>query len=244
VLAQPKRLALLIYLTVARPGESHRRDHLLPLFWPDLDDVRARDALNQALRFLRQWLGAETFTRPSAEEVGVDPTHFWCDAVRFQKALDAGRPDEALERRSHDPMRERKRLWPLIQKVWVTVGLTATALAQTRLQLVLAAAVFGLGFGNQYPAFVSHVLKFVDPARRGAAFGGILAAFDTGIGTGSIATGWMAQQLGFRAAFGVGALLSAFSIPYFLWAERRFLAGRGQAPPTGGRGDADSGPIA
>jgi len=126
----------------------------------------------------------------------------------------------------------------------VTVGLTATALAHTRLQLVLAAAVFGLGFGNQYPAFVSHVLKFVDPARRGAAFGGILAAFDTGIGTGSIATGWMAQQLGFRAAFGVGALLSAFSIPYFLWAERRFLAGRGQAPPTGGRGDADSGPIA
>jgi len=34
----------------------------------------------------------------------------------------------------------------------VTVGLAATALARTRLQLVLGAAVFGLGFGNQYPA--------------------------------------------------------------------------------------------
>jgi MFS family permease len=112
----------------------------------------------------------------------------------------------------------------------VTVGLAATALAQTRLQLVLAAAVFGLGFGNQYPAFVGHVLKFVDPGRRGAAFGGILAAFDTGIGTGSIAVGWMAQHIGFRGAFGIGAGLSAFSIPYFLWAERRFLAGRAQAP--------------
>ncbi len=113
----------------------------------------------------------------------------------------------------------------------VTVGLTATALAETRLQLVAAAAVFGLGFGNQYPAFVGHVLKFVDPARRGAAFGGILAAFDTGIGTGSIAVGWMAQHVGFRVAFGMGALLSAFSIPYFLWAEKRFLLGGAQASP-------------
>jgi MFS family permease len=126
----------------------------------------------------------------------------------------------------------------------VTVGLTATALAQTRLQLVLAAIVFGLGFGNQYPAFVGHVLKFVNPARRGAAFGGILAAFDTGIGTGSIVTGWMAEHIGFRGAFGVGAALSAFSIPYFLWAETRFLVRGAQAPETGEPGPAGPGPIA
>ena len=126
----------------------------------------------------------------------------------------------------------------------VTVGLGATALAETRAQLVVAAAVFGLGFGNQYPAFVGHVLKFVDPGRRGAAFGGILAAFDTGIGTGSIATGWMAQHLGFRGAFGVGAALSAFSIPYYLWAEKRFLVRDGQPPATAEPPPADSGPIA
>jgi len=89
--------------------------------------------------------------------------------------------------------------------------------------LALSALLFGLGFGNQYPAFVGHVLKFVDDDRRGAAFGGVLAAFDTGIGTGSIAIGWLAEHLGFRAAFGLAAALSAFSIPYFLWAERRFL---------------------
>ena len=52
-----------------------------------------------------------------------------------------------------------------------------------------------------------------------ALVGGILAAFDTGIGTGTIATCWMAHQVGLRAAFGVGAVLSAFSIPYFLWDE-------------------------
>ena len=50
VLAQPKRLALLVYLAAARPFGVHRRDALLALFWPDLEDTRARDALNQALR--------------------------------------------------------------------------------------------------------------------------------------------------------------------------------------------------
>jgi MFS family permease len=105
----------------------------------------------------------------------------------------------------------------------VTVGISLTAVAQTRAQLVLAAVVFGLGLGNMYPAFVAHVFKHVDPSRRGAAFGSILAAFDTGIGAGSIALGALAGHVGLRAAFGAAALLSAFAIPYFLWAERRFL---------------------
>ena len=38
------------------------------------------------------------------------------------------------------------------------------------------------------------------------------------------------QHVGLRVAFGVGAVLSAFSIPYFLWAEKRFLVGRAQPP--------------
>jgi MFS family permease len=112
----------------------------------------------------------------------------------------------------------------------VTAGLALTAVAHTRAQLVAAAVVFGLGFGNQYPAFVGHVLKFVGEDRRGAAFGGILAAFDTGIGTGSIAVGWLASRLGFRGAFAIAAALSAFAIPYFLWAEKRWLKEPAAAP--------------
>jgi MFS family permease len=105
----------------------------------------------------------------------------------------------------------------------VTVALTLLALARTRALLVVAAVVFGFGFGNMYPAFVAHVVKFVSDQRRGAAFGGILAAFDTGIGTGSIAMGFIAQRFGFPAAFAMAAMLSALSIPYFLWAEKRWL---------------------
>jgi DNA-binding SARP family transcriptional activator len=59
VLAQPKRVALLVYLAIARPRGFHRRDTLLALLWPEQDDQHARGALNQALRHLRSALGKE-----------------------------------------------------------------------------------------------------------------------------------------------------------------------------------------
>lgn len=95
VVAQPKRVALLVYLAVARPSGFHRRDTLLALFWPELADARARDALSQALKFLRQGLGADVFVR-RGEEVGVDPARVWCDAVAFRDAIAADRPNDAM----------------------------------------------------------------------------------------------------------------------------------------------------
>jgi MFS family permease len=166
--------------------------------------------------------GIMSFVAVMCDQHGITPPSIFFTAFALTVFV-----TRTFSGRLADRIGHRRFLLPCL--ALVTVGLGATALAQTRLQLVLAAAVFGLGFGNQYPAFVGHVLKFVDPARRGAAFGGILAAFDTGIGTGSIAVGAMAQQVGFRVAFGAGALLSAFSIPYFLWAEKRFLVRGGRA---------------
>jgi predicted MFS family arabinose efflux permease len=52
----------------------------------------------------------------------------------------------------------------------------------------------------------------------------MLAAFDTGIGTGSTLTGALVGAIGFRSAFGVAAAISALSLPYFLVAGRRFEA--------------------
>src|SRR2546425_2770560 len=57
VVAQPKRLALLVYLAVARPRGFHRRDTLLALFWPELDQERGRAALRKAAHVVRQGLG-------------------------------------------------------------------------------------------------------------------------------------------------------------------------------------------
>ena len=62
-------------------------------------------------------------------------------------------------------------------------------------------------------------------ARRGAAFGAILAAFDTGIGVGSATTGWMVRAYGFRAAYALAAVLAALALPYFMLARRRLPLG-------------------
>jgi predicted MFS family arabinose efflux permease len=53
-----------------------------------------------------------------------------------------------------------------------------------------------------------------------------LAAFDTGIGTGSTSMGWIIQHFGFRSAFGVAATISALALPYFLVMDRTLRGNR------------------
>jgi len=103
----------------------------------------------------------------------------------------------------------------------IAAGLALLPFATSRLLFVASAVVFGSGFGIAYPTFVAYVMRDVSAARRGAAFGAILAAFDTGIGTGSTTVGWLIERFGFAAAFGVAAALSALALPYFLIIDRR-----------------------
>ncbi len=96
VLQQPKRLGLLAYLVVASPRRFHRRDSLLALFWPDLDQDHARAALRRALYFLRTELGAEVIAGRGDDEVGVNEDTLWCDAPALDRAVEEGAPERAL----------------------------------------------------------------------------------------------------------------------------------------------------
>jgi DNA-binding SARP family transcriptional activator len=97
LVTQPKRLALLVYLLLARPRGPQRRDALLALFWPDSDSERGRRVLRQTIFQLRQVLGAEALTGRGDEEVQVEPTQVECDALLFERAIAEGRLAEALE---------------------------------------------------------------------------------------------------------------------------------------------------
>jgi MFS family permease len=101
------------------------------------------------------------------------------------------------------------------------VGLALLAFAGSRLTIALAAVIFGLGFGLMYPTFTAYVFTHVHDRRRGAAYGAMLAAFDTGIGTGSTTLGWLIGRVGFRVSFGLAAGIAALALPYFLIAEKR-----------------------
>src|SRR4051812_42529531 len=96
LLCQPKRLALLIYLVAATPSGAHSRDRLLGLFWPEFDEDRARDALTQALRFLRLTLGADALVRRGTDVVAIDTSIVHCDVVAFRQRVEAGQPEEAM----------------------------------------------------------------------------------------------------------------------------------------------------
>jgi MFS family permease len=101
------------------------------------------------------------------------------------------------------------------------VSAPITGAVADRLGFVGSGVLFGLGFGSAYPIFVAHLMHHVAEHRRGATFGALIGAFDTGIGTGSIAVGWLSEHYGFPAAYGVAGALAVLSIPYYLWMERR-----------------------
>lgn len=92
---QARRAALLAYLAAAVPRGAHRRDKLLALFWPALDQAHARGALNQALHVLRATLGEDAVVPKGNGALGLTDS-VWCDAAAFETALDAGRSAEAL----------------------------------------------------------------------------------------------------------------------------------------------------
>ena len=96
VLAQPKRLALLAYLAAASPRGIHRRDTLLGMFWPELDQDHARNALSKAVHFLRRSLGDAALVSRSADELGLNGALVWSDVAAFGAAWDGNRTDEAL----------------------------------------------------------------------------------------------------------------------------------------------------
>jgi DNA-binding SARP family transcriptional activator/TolB-like protein len=93
---QSKRTALLVYLAAAAPSGLHRRDTLLALFWPEVDQAHARASLSQALYVLRNALGEQGIVTRGDDEVGLSGDVVWCDVRAFEAALDAGRPAEAL----------------------------------------------------------------------------------------------------------------------------------------------------
>jgi len=97
LLGQPRRLALLAYLAAATPPGFHRRDSLLALFWPELDQEHARAALRQALHVVRDALGTNAVASRGDEEIGLDFDRASCDVTRFRRAVEGEQFREALD---------------------------------------------------------------------------------------------------------------------------------------------------
>jgi serine/threonine-protein kinase len=98
ILVQPKLVALLAYLLLAgADGRYQRRDQLIGLLWPELDQAHARTALRKAMYFIRAVLGPALLVSRGDEEIAIPAGTLACDVIEFRNAIDTGRLARAME---------------------------------------------------------------------------------------------------------------------------------------------------
>lgn len=159
------------------------------------------------------WGSLTSFSALFADELGITPRSLFLTAMAAATIVGRVTIGRTLDRLGHRRVLLRCFLAP-------PAGLALLSIARNEVGVVAAGLVFGAGFGLTHPAYTAYVLGHVAPTRRGAAFGAMLAAFDTGIGVGSSLMGWLIHLYGFRVAFGVAGGIASLSLPYFVFAER------------------------
>lgn len=101
VLVQPKHVALLAHLAVepvvTRGHRYSRRDYLVGLLWPELDQTHARAALRRVLHQVRAALGAEALVSRGDEELSLAAEVVGSDAREFVDEISKNHLARALE---------------------------------------------------------------------------------------------------------------------------------------------------
>ncbi len=96
VVRQPKRLALVAYLAIVTADGFTRRDQITAFFWPELDQSQARTYLRKALYGIREALADDLFPTRGEDELRLDPTRLWCDAVALKQCIRERQWSDAL----------------------------------------------------------------------------------------------------------------------------------------------------
>ena len=96
-LRHAKRTALLAYLAAPEPARRHRRETLVALLWPELDESHGRGMLRHELYELRRVLGPDVIRSDGRDTIRVDENLLACDARTVARRLSDGRLIEALD---------------------------------------------------------------------------------------------------------------------------------------------------
>ncbi len=217
----------LIMAVIAWRLPPDRRREMPPLSLKPSDLVEWRVIVGAVTLFLYSFSygGITSFVAVYADTIGVTPRALFFTI--FALSIVATRP---FIGRYADRVGHARVIVPCL--AMMVFGVFVLAFASTRMTFALSAVLFGVGFGSAYPIFVAHLMHHVPDHRRGATFGALIGAFDTGIGTGSIAIGWLSEHYGFGRAFAVAGALAMLSIPYFLIMEKRQWTTSALAPPA------------
>jgi serine/threonine-protein kinase len=97
ILVNDKAIALLALLAVPTLDRFVRRDAVVGVLWPELDQTRARTALRKTIHVLRRALGADVIVSRGDEDVALSRALVWCDVSTFIESADDGLLLKALQ---------------------------------------------------------------------------------------------------------------------------------------------------
>src|SRR5262245_51514045 len=97
IVVQSKIVGLLALLGVPALDRFVRRNTLVGLLWPELDQERARTALLKALHALRGAIGGDALLSRGDEEIALSSAIVFCDVAAFTEAADSGSLMSALQ---------------------------------------------------------------------------------------------------------------------------------------------------
>ena len=80
----------------------------------------------------------------------------------------------------------------------------------------LIALLLGIGFGTMFPAYNTLFVNLAPNSQRGTATSTYLTSWDVGIGIGMVFGGYIAEISTFKMAYFSGALLTVFSLFFFI----------------------------
>ncbi len=90
----------------------------------------------------------------------------------------------------------------------MAVALFLISCAHSIMAFIVAAFVFGLGFGGIHPSLQASAVEGVAPSRRGIAQANFFSALDIGLGAGSMVFGLVAQSLGYAFMYRLAGVTS------------------------------------
>ena len=107
--------------------------------------------------------------------------------------------------------------------ILMTVALAILPVAHGYQLFIVAAALFGFGFGTAQPATMALLIDRVRFEQRGLATSTYYLGFDIGLSTGSILLGMVSQRFGFGVMWPVAAALTLLSLAGLLLDRRHVV---------------------
>ncbi|MEH7221672.1 MFS transporter [Bacillus toyonensis] len=151
--------------------------------------------------------GITTFLQLFASSINVNPGMFF---LVYAIALTIVRP---ISGKLLDKYGE---VFIILPALCITIlAIVVLTMANGLTGIIIAATLYGVGFGSAQPALQAAMLTIVDPSKRGVANASFFTAFDLGIGLGAILLGFVSQIFGYRILFTASSVSAVIALLVF-----------------------------